>query len=241
MPTIMKGRADFWAPGEWNATCDRCGRKRKSGDLQKTWNNLYVCREHWEPRHPQDFVKAVPQEPPIPWSRPDPADIFTFLKALNSLDKGGNVVLSNAYLTASNLFNQSVRTISTIPIGGDYYWEVRSGTNGRIGLADGTLSMTGTVLVAGAVVWDGVTGNVYVNGVSVGVNATYILSDTLGFRYNSSTGTLTFYKNNALQGVSATGLSGDKFILFSGIVAGMAATLNFGPTTFTPPSGASLL
>jgi len=57
------GRADYVRLGSWNACCDQCGRKRKGDDLVKTWNGLWVCPEHWEPRHPQDFVRAVKENP----------------------------------------------------------------------------------------------------------------------------------------------------------------------------------
>ena len=69
------GRADYLKLGSWNACCDRCGRKRKGDELKKTWNGLWVCPEHWEPRHPQDFVKAVREDPTPPFVR-NPAEIF---------------------------------------------------------------------------------------------------------------------------------------------------------------------
>ena len=61
---------DYWKRGEWNAICDRCGFQYKSGDLRREWDGLMVCRSCWEPRHPQDFIKAIPEKV-IPWSRPD--------------------------------------------------------------------------------------------------------------------------------------------------------------------------
>lgn len=64
------GRADYYAPGDWNVTCFRCGRKRKSSELRKQWQGFYVCPEHWEPRHPQDYVKSVPDTPSVPWAQP---------------------------------------------------------------------------------------------------------------------------------------------------------------------------
>jgi hypothetical protein len=69
------GRADYLKLGSWNASCDRCGRKRKGDELKKTWNNLWVCSEHWEPRHPQDFVKAVKENPTPSFVR-NPEEIF---------------------------------------------------------------------------------------------------------------------------------------------------------------------
>lgn len=63
----VKGRADYLALGDWNVACSMCGRKRKASEMVKNWQGLYRCKEHNEPRQPQDFVKAVPdiQTPPF--------------------------------------------------------------------------------------------------------------------------------------------------------------------------------
>jgi len=72
----MKGRADYLELGDWNAVCYQCGRKRKASTLVKHWQGYYVCQEHWEPRHPQDFVRNVPDTQTPPWTQPMPADVF---------------------------------------------------------------------------------------------------------------------------------------------------------------------
>ena len=69
MPPRNFGRADYWAPGDYNAICDRCGRKFKASELQRTWDGFMVCPRDWEPRHPQDFVRGLPDPVPVPWSR----------------------------------------------------------------------------------------------------------------------------------------------------------------------------
>ena len=57
--------------GLWNAECDRCGFKFKNVDLKKEWNGLMTCKDCWEVRHPQDFLRGVPDDSSVPWSRPD--------------------------------------------------------------------------------------------------------------------------------------------------------------------------
>lgn len=57
--------------GAWNAICDRCGFKFKNFDLKKEWNGLYTCKDCWEPRHESDFVRGIPDDPSVPWTRPD--------------------------------------------------------------------------------------------------------------------------------------------------------------------------
>ena len=68
----VRGRADFFRLGDWNARCDRCGRKMKGSELKQTWQGYWVCPEHWEPRQPQDFVRAIVENPTPPFVR-DPA------------------------------------------------------------------------------------------------------------------------------------------------------------------------
>ena len=70
------GQADFFKSGAWNAVCFRCGRKFKSSALVKNWQGFYTCRRCFEPRHPQDFVKGVPDRQTPPWSQPPQADAF---------------------------------------------------------------------------------------------------------------------------------------------------------------------
>jgi len=62
--------------GDWNAICDRCGFKYKASELKKTWDGLWVCKKDWEPRHPQDKIRGIPDDPSVPFTRPDPTDVF---------------------------------------------------------------------------------------------------------------------------------------------------------------------
>ena len=70
------GSRDFFKLGDWNAICDRCGFKRKASEMKLEWDGLRVCSECWEPRHPQDFVRGVPDNQAVAWTRPPPPDIF---------------------------------------------------------------------------------------------------------------------------------------------------------------------
>ena len=71
-----KGQADYLALGDYNAVCYQCGQKRKASMLKKHWQGYFVCPEHWEPRHPQDFVRGLPDIQTPPWAQPEPADTF---------------------------------------------------------------------------------------------------------------------------------------------------------------------
>jgi len=67
---------NMYSHGNWNTTCDVCGRKYKSSDLRKRWDNLMVCAYDYEERQPQDFVRASVDKMAVPWSRPEPSDTF---------------------------------------------------------------------------------------------------------------------------------------------------------------------
>ena len=57
--------------GVYNAICDRCGFKKKSTELFNTWDGYMVCKEDWEPKHPQLMQKPRTPRPALPWTRPD--------------------------------------------------------------------------------------------------------------------------------------------------------------------------
>lgn len=63
-------------PGTWHAICDRCGFRFPSDELIEDWQGLRVCRKDYEIRHPQDFIRGIPDSPAPPWTRPEPPDEF---------------------------------------------------------------------------------------------------------------------------------------------------------------------
>ena len=52
------GRADYYEKGGWNVLCKQCGFKFKASMLRQHWQGYYVCQSCYEPRQPQDFVRA---------------------------------------------------------------------------------------------------------------------------------------------------------------------------------------
>lgn len=62
--------------GNWNAICDTCGFKFKASELRKKWDGTMVCETDFEQRHPQDFLRVRGDQPAVPWSRPEPEDVF---------------------------------------------------------------------------------------------------------------------------------------------------------------------
>lgn len=64
--------------GDWNAICDVCGFKFKASQMLKRWDGLMVCRQDWEPRHPQLDLRVRPDIPTVPWTRPQGQDQQAF-------------------------------------------------------------------------------------------------------------------------------------------------------------------
>jgi len=72
--------------GDWLADCDSCGKTFHASKLKKRWDGLMVCYRDWEPRQPQDFVKANLDVQAVPWTRPEPADSFVTVTSIVTVD-----------------------------------------------------------------------------------------------------------------------------------------------------------
>lgn len=68
-----------YVKGQWVADCDRCGFTYLAEELKLEWDGFMVCPKCWEPRQPQDFVRAKVDIQAPPWTRPEPIDKFTNL------------------------------------------------------------------------------------------------------------------------------------------------------------------
>jgi hypothetical protein len=67
---------DFYKAGDWLAICDICGFRFKASALRKNWKNEMVCKEDFELRNPQEFIRVRPEKIAAPWVRPEGADVF---------------------------------------------------------------------------------------------------------------------------------------------------------------------
>jgi len=79
-----------YVKGDWKTVCDACGRFFLASDLIKRWDGKMVCKADWEPRQPQDFVKAKVDIQAAPWTRPQTAD--TFESSISSLPPTSDTV-----------------------------------------------------------------------------------------------------------------------------------------------------
>ena len=117
--------------GDWKALCDVCGREYKASQLQQRWDGLMCCRDDWEIRQPQDFVRGVADNQLAPWTRPEPIDSFVPLtfwqsviasttsiaKLLTKVVPGKTLsATSTSSVTITKVVNVASRTINGTPI-----------------------------------------------------------------------------------------------------------------------------
>lgn len=65
-----------YKPGDWWVMCDVCGKKLKASHSRHRWDGLIVCDTCYEPRHSLDFVKAGIDKISVPFTRPQPQNVF---------------------------------------------------------------------------------------------------------------------------------------------------------------------
>ena len=71
-----RGRANFQRIGSNNVICDRTGFKMKVEDCRYEWNGLFVRKESFEHRQPQDLLRGFPDDQSVRNSRPGGPDVF---------------------------------------------------------------------------------------------------------------------------------------------------------------------
>lgn len=73
---------NFFRPGSYLFICDVCGNKYHKEEMRKRWDNMIVCPDDYEMRHPQDFLRAREDRQSVPISRPRPVDVFRHVEGL---------------------------------------------------------------------------------------------------------------------------------------------------------------
>ena len=58
-----KTKSPGWKSGGHWVECQRTGRVVRNYDIRKEWTGLLVAKEEWEPRHPQEFIRGIVDNP----------------------------------------------------------------------------------------------------------------------------------------------------------------------------------
>ena len=70
---------NYYVSGQFNVICDVCSAKIKAGISKQRWDGFRVCPACFEERHPQDFVRARQDKISVPFSRPIPPLVSTYV------------------------------------------------------------------------------------------------------------------------------------------------------------------
>jgi hypothetical protein len=159
-----------------------------------------------------------------------------------------NLATSITYVSGANMVTIPA-TIST-PNSGKWYFEVTANSTqpagGSTGIGISTMATTpiSAQLPQNSYIYVGFTGNKASNTgtpATAAYGATYTTNDVIGVAIDIDAGTLTFYKNNASQGVAYTGIAANNYfpIVSSNASGTRSYVLNCGqrPFTYTPPAG----
>lgn len=106
------GKADYYKEGDFNAGCFKCGRKFKASELKRHWQGYWVCEEHWEARHDQDFVRNVSDTMTPAWVQATPAITYN--------NTTGSVTITASYTVpsgVSQIFAQGTGITVTVAAG----------------------------------------------------------------------------------------------------------------------------
>lgn len=58
------------------AICDLSGFEFPHTEMVKQWDGAMVAKRFVDKRNPQDFVRGVPDDQSLPWTRPEAPDVF---------------------------------------------------------------------------------------------------------------------------------------------------------------------
>jgi len=68
--------ADTSRHGDWRIIDDLTGFEIWASESVRQWNGLRVHRDNADYRHPQEFVRGRPDRQKVPFTRPEPPDVF---------------------------------------------------------------------------------------------------------------------------------------------------------------------
>lgn len=65
-----------YRPGDHYSLCDLCGFRFMASELRENSDGLMVCRDDYEPEHPQEKIRVKRERITVKDPRPEPAPRF---------------------------------------------------------------------------------------------------------------------------------------------------------------------
>lgn len=65
-----------YIPGDYLMIDDMSGFVIRRSQARKQWNGLIVDKKDWEAEHPQNYLRAIPDDSSVPEPRPEATDTF---------------------------------------------------------------------------------------------------------------------------------------------------------------------
>ena len=207
-----------------------------------TWTDISLRKNNWTPNNLSVTAGAGNDsltDTPTSYGTDTGAggEVRGNYTVLNALTGGGTV--SNGNLDYVGVAGGAQR-YGTIGINsGKWYWEIltTAGSGGSLPLLGIGNNPNQSGLV-GTYGYYGFNGNKYADSTALTYGASYGVNDVVGIAFDSTAGTLTFYKNGVSQGVAYSGISGTYFP-YVRADSGTSGSCNFGqrPFAYAAPSG----
>ena len=103
-----KTRSPGWKPGGHWVECMRTGRAVRVKDIRKEWTGTLVAKEEFEVRHPQEFLRGMPDNASaVGYTNPEGSPIF--------VPPGGRIAIAGAAIAGEAV--AGVGYSSNIPLG----------------------------------------------------------------------------------------------------------------------------
>lgn len=76
-----------YIPGDHNIIDERTGRKIKRSEARKEWTNRIVGKASFEQRHPQDFLRSIPDHQAVEDARTESSDLYLSTNQVTETDQ----------------------------------------------------------------------------------------------------------------------------------------------------------
>lgn len=94
---------NYFKKGSWNVIDDVSGFKTKASKVRLRWDGLYTTDSNWEPRHPQELIRARTDNMSVPFSRPRTADEFITYGGAKAIGTINQSVLNGSIINGRSI------------------------------------------------------------------------------------------------------------------------------------------